>query len=211
MVAVALWGHTWKGRRICCYCNNIAVVFALNKGSARDQQLMHLLRALFFFCAIQHISLSAQHIAGATNDSADALSCNNLALFLSTNPQVAPQPSLIPWELLELVFNRSLLLDVSNLDQAVHGYLKGCVATSTLASYKSTQRHYLTICQVAAIRVPFPLREDTLCRYAAYLGQQSLKHRTIKAYMSALRFGQIHRGMGDPFRNALTGVCVGRN
>ena len=86
------------------------------------------------------------------------------------------------------------------MDQAVHGYLKGCIAASTLASYKSAQHRYLTFCQDAAIRVPFPLREDTLSRYAAYLGQQSLKHRTIKAYMSALRFGQIHRGMGDPFR-----------
>ena len=48
--------------------------------------------------------------------------------------------------------------------------------------------------------VSFPVREDTLCRYTAYLGQQSLKYRTIKAYLSALRFGQIHQGLGDPFR-----------
>ena len=109
VVAIALWGHTWKGSRVCCYCDNIAVVFALNKGSARDPQLMRLLRALFFFCAIQDISLSAGHIAGALNDAADALSRNNLVLFLSTHPQMAPQPSLIPQELLELVFNRSLL------------------------------------------------------------------------------------------------------
>ena len=50
------------------------------------------------------------------------------------------------------------------------------------------------------MRVPFPVREESLCRYAAYLGQQSLKYRTIKAYLSALRFGQIHQGLGDPFR-----------
>ena len=36
VVAVALWGHLWRGTRVCCYCDNIAVVFALNKGSARD-------------------------------------------------------------------------------------------------------------------------------------------------------------------------------
>ena len=91
-------------------------------------------------------------------------------------------------------------LDLTHLDQAVYSYLKGCVTPSTLSSYKSAQRRYLTFCQEAAVRVPFPVREESLCRYAAYLGQQSLKYRTIKAYLSALRFGQIHQGLGDPFR-----------
>ncbi len=47
--------------------------------------------------------------------------------------------------------------------------------------------------------IAFPLSEETLCRYTAYLGQQPLKYRTIKAYLSALRFSQIHQGLGDPF------------
>ena len=109
VVAVALWGHLWRGRRICCYCDNVAVVFALNKGSARDPQLMCLLRALFFFSAVQGISLSARHIAGVLNESADALSRGNISMFFSINPQARPQPSLVPQELLELVFNRNLL------------------------------------------------------------------------------------------------------
>ena len=50
------------------------------------------------------------------------------------------------------------------------------------------------------MNVPFPLREDILCRYSAHLGQQALKHRTIKAYLSALRFCQIQQGFGDPFQ-----------
>ena len=109
VVAVAVWGHLWKGHRICCYCDNIAVVFALNKGSARDPHLMRLLRTLFFFSAVHDITLSARHIAGVLNDSADALSRDNLSLFFSINPQARPQPSLVPRELLELVFNRNLL------------------------------------------------------------------------------------------------------
>jgi len=109
VAAIALWGHHLVGRRVCCYCDNIAVVFALNKGCARDPQLMRLLRALFFFCAVWCISLSARHIAGVLNDSADALSRNNVSLFFSLNPQAFPHPSPIPQELLELVFNRGLL------------------------------------------------------------------------------------------------------
>ena len=80
VVAVALWGQRWKG-----------VMFALNKGSARDPQLMHLLRALFFFCAVHRISLTARHIAGAMNEAADALSRDNLSLFFSILPQALPQ------------------------------------------------------------------------------------------------------------------------
>ena len=109
VVAIALWGHSLVGRHICCYCDNIAVVFTLNKGSAKDPQLMGLLRALIFFCAVWGISLSAQHIARILNESADALSRNNLSLFFSFNPQAQPQPSPILQKLLELIFNWGLL------------------------------------------------------------------------------------------------------
>ena len=109
VVAAAVWGCCWRGSRICCYCDNIAVVFALNKGSARDPQLMRLLRALFFFRATHDFSLSARHIAGICNEAADALSRNNISRFMSLQPLAQAQPSPLPQELLELVFNRSLL------------------------------------------------------------------------------------------------------
>lgn len=70
---------------------------------------MRLLRSLFFFCATYDISISARHIAGVLNKSADALSRNNLPLFFTINPQAQPQPTAVPDELLELVFNRNLL------------------------------------------------------------------------------------------------------
>ena len=47
---------------------------------------------------------------------------------------------------------------------------------------------------------PFPLKEDTLCRYVAHLSTEHLKHCTIKSYLSALRFVQIQQGLGDPFQ-----------
>ena len=49
------------------------------------------------------------------------------------------------------------------------------------------------------IQEPFPLQEDVLCRYVAFLAQQHLKFRTIKAYLSAIRCLQIQRGLGNPF------------
>ena len=50
--------------------------------------------------------------------------------------------------------------------------------------------------------VPFPLQETLLCRYASNLASQGLKHKTIKAYLSGLRFAQIHLIMGNPFKTA---------
>ena len=50
---------------------------------------------------------------------------------------------------------------------------------------------------------PFPLQEDTLCRFVAFLAQEGLKHRSIKSYLSGLRFAQIHHAQGNPFDKPL--------
>lgn len=51
------------------------------------------------------------------------------------------------------------------------------------------------------VRHPFPLQEDILCRYVAFLAEQKLKHRTIKAYLSGIRHLQIQKALGNPFKN----------
>ena len=38
-----------------------------------------------------------------------------------------------------------------------------------------------------------------LCRFVAYLADQGLKHRTLKAYLSGVRFLHIQDGLADPF------------
>ncbi len=47
--APAVWGHTWRGKRTLFRSDNMAVVQALKKHSAKDPQLAHLLRCLNFF------------------------------------------------------------------------------------------------------------------------------------------------------------------
>lgn len=46
---------------------------------------------------------------------------------------------------------------------------------------------------------PLPLSESALCNFVAYLADESLQHRSIKAYLSGLRYFQIKTGLGDPF------------
>ena len=86
---------------------------ASNKESARDLQLMCLLRTLLFFSAVHDFTISARHIAGSQSVSADALSRNNIPLLrllqlrlLQPYAQVAP--SRIPLALWQLGQNRSL-------------------------------------------------------------------------------------------------------
>ena len=93
------------------------------------------------------------------------------------------------------------MLDLAQLEAALHHYVDNSVAAATKSSYATAQRRYLAFCAAAGITQPFPPSENVLCRYVTYLGQQNLKHKTIKAYLSGLRFTQIHLGGGDPFQN----------
>ena len=56
------------------HCDNETVVEVLQKGCARDGDLMHLLRCVFFITAFYEMSLKAVHIPGTSNTVADAIS-----------------------------------------------------------------------------------------------------------------------------------------
>ena len=135
VIAMAVWGPNWGGQRVCCYCDNIAVVYAINKGTARDPQMMRLIHTLFFFCATYRVTISARHIPGVRNTAADALSRANLPLFFTLNPQAAPLPSVIPDVLQQLVLNRKLLWTSPS-------WIK--LFTSTLATVSPLLREPLT-------------------------------------------------------------------
>ena len=92
-------------------------------------------------------------------------------------------------------------MDISQLDQAIHFYLSNCVTPSTRASYASAQLRFLSFCHSTKVKQPFPVSERTLGEFVALLGQQNLKHRTIKCYLSGIRFSQIQLGLGDPFKD----------
>ena len=105
VLAVAMWGPQWGSSKICAHCDNMAVVYAVNKKSARDPAISSLLRLLCLLCAIYDITLVARHLPGIKNTAADALSRNKLQLFLSSHPQASPIPTIIPSSLQALLFN----------------------------------------------------------------------------------------------------------
>ena len=76
-------------------------------------------------------------------------------------------------------------------------FAKG-LASSTQRTYKSAQKRYLQFCKDGAF-IPLPSSQSILCRFVSHLANQGLKHRTIKAYLSAVRFLHIAEGREDPF------------
>lgn len=89
-------------------------------------------------------------------------------------------------------------MDSSNLDQMVEYYLTQSLAPSTQKTYKSGKTKYINFCTQSSYD-PLPVREAMLCKFAASIANQGLKHTTIKSYLSAIRHMQIMSGLGDPF------------
>ena len=100
ILAAIAWGKTWQGSTILARCDNAAVVAVINSRYSRDEQLMHLLRCLFFTEAKFQIQIIAEHIPGHQNVLADDLSRDRASSFLSKAPYMDPRPTPIPPDLI---------------------------------------------------------------------------------------------------------------
>ena len=76
IIASAIWGHEWAGRRVVSNCDNQAVVVVLNSRGSREKDLMQLLRCLFFLEAHFQFQISATYLPGVLNECVDDLSRN---------------------------------------------------------------------------------------------------------------------------------------
>jgi len=107
-------------------CDNQAVVAVLNSQYSREKDLMQLLRCLFFLEAHFQFQLSAYHLPGILNDSADDLSRNHLSSFQTKMPMADTYHSSIPPSLLQWL-----------LHPAVQFFCKKGIADSTHKTYQS--------------------------------------------------------------------------
>ena len=69
------------------------------------------------------------------------------------------------------------------------------VAPSTRKVYGAGGRRYRTFCDQAGLQA-HPVSEQGW--FAAHLFTEKLSHGTIKSYLAAIRYEQIHLGLGDP-------------
>ena len=186
----------WGSSKICAHCDNMAVVYAVNKKSAHDPAISSLLRLLCLLCAIYPCgSPSPGHKEHGSRCPIQE-QVTAISIIAPTGlPHSNDNPQLTAGPALQSPHQRQL----SDLDITVEQYLAGGITLSTRAAYTSALRRYLNFCHKFGLEHPFPLSEAQLCRFAAFLGQERLKHRTIKSYLSGLRFAQIHQGLGNPF------------
>ena len=96
VIMVAVWGPLLVKQSILLQCDNLSLLTSINKGTAKQTLVMHLLRSLWFFTAHYDIALTATHVLGVTNTAADQLSRNQMSLFHLANPGAARLPAPIP-------------------------------------------------------------------------------------------------------------------
>ena len=75
--------------------------------------------------------------------------------------------------------------------------------------------NFYSMCTSFAITNPFPVFEQTLCRFAAFLADEGMASQMIATYLSALQNTQISMGLLDPRDHSsfpvLRRVQAGRN
>ena len=91
VVALKIWGDTWKDQVIDIKCDNMAVVEVLRSGRARDPILATCARNIWLLTAIFNIQLMVNHIPGVKNELADLLS-----RWQGTDHQILTLSSFIP-------------------------------------------------------------------------------------------------------------------
>ena len=89
-------------------------------------------------------------------------------------------------------------LDVPDLGPVVRELFSAGLALSTRRNYKTGSKRYLEFCHSQRTKSPFPVSEQTLCRFVAWLHMQHLSSSTANNYLAAVRHSQVALGLGDP-------------
>ena len=101
-VAVELWGVDVANRKICFFSDNMAVVQVINKQTARDKDLMRLLRRLVAQCLTFNILFQSKHVPGIKNTLSDKLSRLQISQFHALAPQMELNPTCVPAEMYKI-------------------------------------------------------------------------------------------------------------
>lgn len=84
-------------------CDNMAVVASIRSGACKERKAMHLLRCLAFVEASVPVTVVAEHIQGAQNVVADALSRDKLDVARDVMQVSEGVGEAIPGDLLEML------------------------------------------------------------------------------------------------------------
>ena len=170
----------------------------LRSRTSRHKGLMHLIRCLLFVEATWGFIIEPTYINTKANHLADNLSRNNVHSFLSKVPWADLSPTPVSQPLLDLPSSQSTGgLDTSGLASSVQRYFKGGLAGSTQATYTAALKRFHGFCVQCNVCSPFPVTEQLLCYFLAFLADQGLALQTGKSYLAAIRSMQISLGLPE--------------
>ena len=114
------WGTHLSKHHINFQCDNASLVAAINKGSSKDQFVMHLLRCLWFLVAYFDIYITATHLPVAINVTADHLSRGKLLQAFQSTPSLSQQPtSLLHYFIIPAYLSSGPGLDIHTISSVV--------------------------------------------------------------------------------------------
>ena len=96
VLAVETWGHMLCNKRLILHTDNSALVPIITNQTSKNPLIMILVRRLVLKCLSCNIILSAEHIAGAKNSIADALSRFQMERFRILAPHAVSNATSIP-------------------------------------------------------------------------------------------------------------------
>ena len=71
IIAAIICDHSWKGAQVSAFCDNSAVVAALNNWSCKEKHVMQMLKVLFIIETHHQFKIITTHVAEANNTLAD--------------------------------------------------------------------------------------------------------------------------------------------
>ena len=84
------------------------------------------------------------------------------------------------------------------MDGSVQKYFQLGLAPSTQKTYHAAMKRFHSFCCCFNVTNPFPVTEQLLCSFVAYLADDGLAPQTCKSYLAAVRNMQISLGLPDP-------------
>ena len=96
VLAVELWGHKLANKRFHIRTDNKALVQVINKQTSKEPLVMILVRRLVLHCLKHNVFITASHIPGTINSTADALSRFQMERFKILAPHARSWATPIP-------------------------------------------------------------------------------------------------------------------
>ena len=95
-LAVYLFGHSWVNKNIYFMCDNLTIVYCLNKQTSKDKLIMKLLRVIVLTSLRHNFQFFAKHVPGSKNTICDLMSRFQIQRALSLAPHLTPESEQVP-------------------------------------------------------------------------------------------------------------------